>query len=161
TASFTVVDQEQIESQTDGHKIVTTQKHVRTVPLPLDASRVGTGLHLEYRQKGLLWYSTYVVEFDGTFTFRNPSSSPQQVTFRLPFPAERAIYDNLKMELNGHAQPFYADKQGASVASQVGAGETAVLRAGYNSRGLGSWRYKLGDDISQVRDFVLTVNTDF
>src|SRR5688572_26805159 len=36
------------------------------VMLPLERSRVNVGLELEHRQKGLLWFSTYKVDFKGT-----------------------------------------------------------------------------------------------
>jgi hypothetical protein len=41
--------------------------------LPLDGSRIQVGLQLEHRQKGLLWFSTYKVSFDGVYYFRNPT----------------------------------------------------------------------------------------
>jgi hypothetical protein len=51
-------------------------KQVKTMvnrDLPLDGSRVDVGLDLEHRQKGLLWYSTYKVQFAGDYKFRNDS----------------------------------------------------------------------------------------
>jgi inner membrane protein involved in colicin E2 resistance len=36
-----------------------------------------------------------------------------------------------------------------------------VLKVGYRSRGLDSWRYDFGGEVSEVRDFALTVNTNF
>ena len=53
------------------------------------------------RQKGLLWYSTYHVAFDGKFNFRNPSDREQNVVFSFPLPAEKAQYDDLNFSLNG------------------------------------------------------------
>src|SRR5262249_891181 len=41
--------------------------------LSLDGSDVKVNFALEHRQKGLLWYSTYVVGFDARYAFRNPS----------------------------------------------------------------------------------------
>jgi hypothetical protein len=134
---------------------------MKTVPLLLEASRIDAGLHLDYRQKGLLWYSTYVVDFDGRYTFRNPSTDPQTVTFRLPFPAEHAVYDRLAMDMNGRGLTFVTDKQGATASASLAPGETVTLHTGYHSRGLESWRYRPGGELSQVRDFVLTVRTDF
>ena len=118
-------------------------------------------LKLEYRQKGLLWYGTYVVDFEGAYTFHNPTEHPQSVSFRLKFPAEHAIYDGFAMEVNGHPLQIMNDKQGAGGAAQLGAGETAHLRIGYRSHGLESWRYRLGDEVSQARDFALRIKTNF
>jgi hypothetical protein len=43
----------------------------------------------------------------------------------------------------------------------VAAGKTAVLHAGYRSRGLDSWRYDFGKGVSQIRNFTLNVRTNF
>jgi inner membrane protein involved in colicin E2 resistance len=53
------------------------------------------------------------------------------------------------------------DKQGAGGAAQLGAGETAHLRIVYRSHGLESWRYRLGDEVSQARNFALRIKTNF
>src|SRR6266436_3585397 len=45
-----------------------TQEKVST-DLPLASSHINISLNLEHRQKGLLWYSTYRVAFDGAYTF--------------------------------------------------------------------------------------------
>jgi hypothetical protein len=33
-------------------------------------------LDLTHRRKGLLWFPTYTVDFDGRFTFANPTPCP-------------------------------------------------------------------------------------
>jgi len=45
-----------------------TQEKI-TNGLPLESSHLNVDLNLEHRQKGLLWYSTYKVGFDGTIHF--------------------------------------------------------------------------------------------
>jgi Inner membrane protein CreD len=131
------------------------------VALPLDASQINVSLKLEYRQKGLLWYSTYVVDFDGTYTFRNPADGPQTVVFQLRFPAEHAIYDGLRMAVNGKALPIVSDAKGASVRIQIEPHQAAYLRCAYRSHGMESWRYGLGVGVSQSHDFTLHVRTNF
>lgn len=64
-----------------------TEKETVTTALPLARSRVDVGLHLEHRRKGLLWYSTYMVTFQGVYAFRNPSEHDEEVIFALDFPA--------------------------------------------------------------------------
>jgi len=118
-------------------------------------------LSLAHRQKGLLWYSTYVVDFAGVYTFHNPTADPQMLTYAVKFPAEHAIYDGLVMEIDGHPLPFSSAKQGASVAALLGPSQTAKLRIAYRSHGLESWRYRLGNEVSQAHDFMLDVKTNF
>ncbi len=135
--------------------------HRKPVLLPIESSRIQVGLALDYRQKGLLWYSTYVVRFEGAYQFHNPRSEPEPVTFHLLFPADQAIYDGLVMEVNGRSGPIAADKNGAFTTTALAADEVATLRVAYRSQGLESWTYKLGDEVTQSRDFLLTMRTDF
>src|SRR6185437_2199312 len=68
-------------------------------------SRVDVSLNIDYRQKGLLWYSTYVVDFAGSYLYRNDSPQRQNVDIRMNFPAQHAVYDGFVMQLNGQAVP--------------------------------------------------------
>src|ERR687886_502871 len=88
-----------IETVEDGKKRVVTEQLTVTDSLPLESSRVDVALDLDYRQKGLLWYSTYKVAFAGLYTFRN-TTDQDKVTFTLKFPTERAIYDDLVFTVN-------------------------------------------------------------
>jgi inner membrane protein involved in colicin E2 resistance len=101
------------------------------------------------------------VEFSGEYSFLNTGSVARRVTFTLPFPAARATYDAVAFSVNGKPQePEYAAAS-ANVTADVAAGETAVLRVAYRSRGLDQWSYAFGQDVSRVRDFQLTLATNF
>jgi inner membrane protein involved in colicin E2 resistance len=142
--------------------VVRTQTVHRQFFLPVEASRIQVNLHLTPRQKGLLWYSTYSVDFAGDYTFRNATAAPQEVDFRLKFPAQKAIYDGLAMTVNGQPVALITDDQGTVARAMMGAGESANLHVGYRSQGLDCWRYELGDGgVTQARDFMLTMQTDF
>ena len=161
SATYEQMEDRKIETETEGRKTTRTEAIRVAVPLPLESSRIGVTLLLDHRQKGLLWYSTYVVDFDGTYTFRNQTDTPRQITYRLKFPAEHAIYDGLTMEVNGRSQPLRSDAQGAGVSAELGPAQSATIRVAYRSHGLESWRYRLGDEVTQARDFALTVKTNF
>ncbi len=133
----------------------------RTVALPLESSHIEVALNLEPRQKGLLWYSTYKVAFAGRYVFRNTSPQEQAISFALPFPAERAIYDDLVFTVDGAPLSAAVGSKGAYATARVSAGKAATLQVAYRSQGLASWRYKLGGDVSQARDFVLQMRTNF
>jgi len=87
-------------------------KHYGNVPL--ESSRVKVNLNLDHRQKGLLWYSTYSVDFAGDYSYRNESELPEEVTFRLPFPAQQALYDGLVLTINGNKVPLTTNDKGTS-----------------------------------------------
>jgi hypothetical protein len=64
----------------NGKKIVKTIQDEVTTPLPLEAAQFRWHWILEHRQKGLLWYSTYKVDFSGSYGFRNLSDKEETWT---------------------------------------------------------------------------------
>ena len=161
TATYKKVEISVVTEQQAGKIITRNDKVERFIPLALEGSNIDVKLRLDHRQKGLLWYSTYAVDFAGEYKYRNDTSEPQVVSYHLAFPAQRAVYDGLEMEVDGQRVPIAANEQGACVEAMLAAGETATLRTAYRSQGLNSWRYKLGDGIAQVNNFVLNMRTNF
>src|SRR5687768_16763408 len=56
------------------------------------ASDVAVRLKYEPKKKGLLWYSTYLAEFDATYTIENPTPVSQTLYVKFQFPSEHASY---------------------------------------------------------------------
>jgi inner membrane protein involved in colicin E2 resistance len=139
----------------------TEVKTTRAVNLAIDASKVGVVLNLTHRQKGLLWYSTYAVAFDGDYTFTNSTGEDRDVEFRLPYPASEAIYDDLVMTVDDQPLLVSNTSAGATGSTHVAAGKTVTLHTNYRSQGLDSWQYNLGPGISQIRNFNLRIRTNF
>jgi inner membrane protein involved in colicin E2 resistance len=133
----------------------------RKSPLQLDSTRLKVDLDLSHRQKGLLWYSTYAVDFAGDYNFRNDTTVPGTVTLRLPFPAQRAVYDGLTMTFNGQPVATSIDETGAASKLALAPGQAALVHVAYRSHGMDRWRYKLADGIAQVHDFSLVMHTNF
>ncbi|HKR21703.1 MAG TPA: inner membrane CreD family protein [Pyrinomonadaceae bacterium] len=139
----------------------TTFEETKTI-LPLESSKIDVNLNLEHRQKGLLWYSTYKVDFMGHYTFRNISMLEQNIQFDLKFPTSQAIYDNLTFTVDGVPVALTTNNNAASGTVKIGPDKVAQLTIGYSSQGLNQWRYRFGDrDVSQVRDFNLRMTTNF
>ena len=161
SATYKKIEVSTVTEQQAGKISTRNDKVERYFPLQLDASKIGVKLQLDHRQKGLLWYSTYAVDFAGEYKFRNHTAEPQIVRYHLAFPAQRAVYDGLVMEVDGQKIPITANEQGACVEAMLAPGETATLRTAYRSQGLNSWRYKLGDGIAHVNNFVLSMTTNF
>ena len=101
-------------------------------------------IDLEHRQKGLLWYSTYKVDFAGVYGFRNTSDKEQTVQLQLPFPTAQAIYDDLIFTVDGVPVSIVNENNSATGSVKIAAGKTAKLTAGYRSQGLNEWRYSFG-----------------
>ena len=152
-------------TQENGKNVQKTQKSIQVLPVPLEGSKVDVRLDLEHRQKGLMWYATYTVAFNGAYLFHNPSSKAETVTFGFPFPASSAVYDDLQMVVNGKAESFSNGAKGASLSRELKPGETVELKVGYKSKGLDQWRYRFGDhkegEVSQVKNFALHMTTNF
>lgn len=107
----------------NGKAVVHRQTVHRQTFLPIEASRIHVNFHLTPRQKGLLWYSTYAVDFSGDYTFRNDTAEPRTVDFRLRFPAQKAIYDGLQMKVNDQVVALVTDDQGTVGQATVGPGQ--------------------------------------
>lgn len=126
-----------------------------------ESTSIRANLSLQYRQKGLLWYSAYVVDFSGTYTYKNPLADKRFLTFNLKFPAQQAIYDGLVMEVDGVPMPMSTYASGAVVTAEVQPGQEVRFHTAYRSHGLDRWQYKPGDNVSQSRQFELVMTTDF
>ena len=161
TATYRVTEFRDVPKWENGKSVVRTEKIENQIPVKLTASRIQVDFHLDPRQKGLLWYSTYQVQFAGDYTFRNDSTEAQTLCFRFKFPAQKAVYDGLAMLVNGTKISPITDDQGVNGQAVVGPGETAVFHIAYRSQGLNTWRYKLGDGVAQAHDFTLTMRTNF
>src|SRR5712692_4532995 len=178
TASFDeLVPKKEVTSE-NGRKIETVTQDKVTTALPLEASHINVDLNLEHRQKGLLWYSTYKVGFDGAYSFHNTSNKDQTVRFTLNFPTAQAIYDDLVFTVDDAPITLKNEKNSAGGTARVAAGKTATLKVGYKSQGLNDWHYSFGNaqagnpgdesqyragtaNVAQVRDFSLKMTTYF
>jgi len=160
-AVYTTVEQKTLEEEKNGKTITKHYEERSDHPLAPDSSNIDVALDLAHRQKGLLWYSTYAVKFGGDYTFQNPTDKEQLMTFRLKFPADKAIYDEMVIRINGQPAPTIS-QDGAIVAqAKVAAGQTVHMQAGYRSQGMDSWQYKLGSDVAQAKNFSLNMHTNF
>lgn len=174
-ASFEqLMPRKEVTTENGKQKEVITQEKVKT-ELPLESSHINVDLNLEHRQKGLLWYSTYKVAFDGTYSFRNTSKTEQDVTFRLNFPTSQAIYDDLVFTVDDVPVAIANAQNCASGTVRLAAGKTATMKVGYKSQGLNDWHYSFGgsdvgnegdhqgngQSVAQVRDFSLKMTTNF
>jgi inner membrane protein involved in colicin E2 resistance len=161
TASYWVSKVRTEEIQQNGQRVSRQVTEQIQIPLPLESSRVNVSLRLDHRQKGLLWYSTYAVDFAGAYSFRNTSQKDEDVSFLLRFPASQAVYDDLSAIVDGQSLPIHTDSSGATATTTVAADKLVTVTFSYRSQGMESWMYKFGDEVSQVRDFTLDLKTNF
>ena len=152
-----------VESLEDGKKIVKTVEERVSEKLTLDSSQIQVALKLDPRQKGLLWYATYGVDFGATYVVTNNAKIARDIEIALPFPAKRAVFDDLRFELEGAqwlAKPAPGEDKFVG-RTRLESGAQAILRVGYRSQGLDRWSYSFGSGVSEVRNFKLTMYTNF
>ncbi|MFZ5641939.1 MAG: inner membrane CreD family protein [Bacillota bacterium] len=127
-----------------------------------EATDLQVDLKLDQRKKGLLWYSTYGIIFDGTYTVKNNSSKLLNYRVAFDFPSPSAIYDNFHFTVDGR-EVGQTDPNGGNVNAvvPVGPGQVKKFRIAYASRGMDRWFYSFGDKVSQVKNFRLVMTTDF
>jgi hypothetical protein len=130
--------------------------------LELESSDIQVALKLKHRQKGLLWYSTYEIAFDGRYTVQNPSDEAEEMRVRFVFPSTSAIYDDFVFTVNGvTATPEQKSGEGIVATVELAPAEQADIHIAYKSRGLDRWLYSFGTGIVSVKNFTLMVDTDF
>ncbi|MBN1882131.1 MAG: inner membrane CreD family protein [Deltaproteobacteria bacterium] len=143
-------------------KIFTETKTVNG-RLPISGSAIFVDFNLDYRKKGLLWYSTYTVGFDGTYSIVNDTGHDVTMKIFHKFPATNTEYDDFHFYLGeDEMEKLTWRENGVETDVEAAAGETIVFRVVYRSRGQDQWFYCFGEDeIVEVKNFSLTANTDF
>jgi hypothetical protein len=136
------------------------------------ASDARARLALEHRRKGLLWYSTYTIHFDGSYRVANTTACAREARLWVPFPASGVAYDEFQVLLDGRelavqiegatsregAQP---QSSGASARIAIAPGAARTVTVRYKSRGMDRWSYSFGAHTARARNFKLAVITDF
>jgi len=161
SASYKTIVPVTVTKKSNGESVEVTKNEERWFAVPLEGSSVKAAFFYDPRKKGLLWYSTYHVSFDGKFRFRNPTDREQNVAFSFPLPADKAQYDDLSVTLDGRALELSHDKNSVIAMAVLPAGAQGELGVRYLSQGLDRWTYSFGDSVNQVRNFRLDVGTNF
>lgn len=150
------------ERRTVNGKQVTEVKTVmESFTHPLGGSDVVANMNLDPRQKGLLWFSTYKVGFQGAYRVKNTTTSPHKFEFTYDFP-DGAVFDDFSLAINGKKIEQLELANGlVTTTFPLAAGAEAKVDVAYRTQGLDAWRYDFGQDVRQVKDFKLVIHTDF
>lgn len=113
---------------------------------------------------GLLWHRTYGAAFVSNYTFTNNTAITQKFDIDFELPSSGALLDKIKFTLgvgDNARDSIAAPEQGVITDSvQLAPGESIPIVVSYECRGMDHWRYAFAD-ASRIRDFALTMNTDF
>jgi inner membrane protein involved in colicin E2 resistance len=136
------------------------ERGYENVAVPVRRSRVAVDLHLEQRRDGLLWYNLYDVVFAAHYRIRNDADS-RQLSVHFPLPASDGTYSDFTCSIGGRRVPDATALDQGYVGFDLPPGRETSIDIGYASRGMGTWTYRFGNDVESVRDFALTMRTDF
>ncbi len=155
--------QKEVEDEA-GKKLKKTERQTRTVTtrVNIDSSDIKVGFDLTQRQKGLMWYDTYLVDFQAVYTVKNPLSREENFRMQFVFPAKEATYDNIRMAINGRVIEINDLSKGEiEVPFRLGPYQTARVEIRYASQGLDKWFYRFGEGVNRAKDFTLAMKTNF
>jgi hypothetical protein len=125
-----------------------------------ERSDVRVKLAYEPKQKGLLWYRTYFVDFEAEYLVKNPTPIAQTIYAAFRFPAAEARYDKFSLQF-GDKLTDKAPVDGVIRESlQLAAGAAVPLKVTYRAAGMNQWTYAL-KGAKRVKDLHLTMTTDF
>jgi inner membrane protein involved in colicin E2 resistance len=151
-----------VESTEDGKVVAREVVEQVSHELPIIGTTVDARLFLKHRQKGLLWYATYSVDFSGRYRVRNPTAAIRQVHFKFTFPSVSAVYDDFHLRV-GDQEAHDLKMEDGSLDHDVAIapGQEVEFAVHYRSQGMKEWGYSFGQSVHQVRNFHLTLHTDF
>jgi inner membrane protein involved in colicin E2 resistance len=131
--------------------------------VPLASSAVDVRLSSDLRRKGLTWYSLYGVAFAGDFSYLHQGPETGELEVVLAFPDATALYDDFRFAIDGVDASAGLDASGGKLRARVSVapGQRVQIRAGYKSRGLDQWQYRLSEGVGRHEQFALTMHTDF
>jgi inner membrane protein involved in colicin E2 resistance len=150
------------EVNSTGNKTAAQTASVEKFDVPIMQNDIHVGLKSEPRQKGLLWYATYHVQFAANYVFENVQDKSGELAINFAFPNANALYDDFKFEVDGKLVPFSrvnADLIVARIPCEARARHALVVN--YSSQGLDRFGYRFGDGITEARSFAFVAKTDF
>ena len=119
-------------------------------------------LDLEYRRKGLIWYSVYFCDFEGAYTFTNREQAARKVKIQFDFPSREGTYNSVSVDLDGEQlESQVSAAEGIRELIEIAPGQSRVFTVRYRRRGTREWRYRPDSSTGRILGLSATVTTDF
>ncbi len=160
-----------VETRSETHTDYAGKAVVRTYEVERDHEKqvypastdMDVAIGLDQRRKGLLWFSLYDVDMQGVWTYVHAEPVAGWVTIGFDFPSAQGVYDGFQVLVDGEPQTGnVAPGTGqVQVPVHVEPNQEISFAIGYHSRGLDEWRYLPNETVGEVKDFRLTMTTDF
>jgi hypothetical protein len=153
-------------------------------PAAASASRISADIRHSNRYKGLLWYSTFTVEFDAQYSV-SPAGEQDKTSWYFVFelPGGANGYDSLSVVVNDVPRPVTQEElSGSRVLVSLDRKVANTVRVRYTTNGQDAWIYSpgpapsasvgrdgectvdlscRGDGLAKLSDFQLSIRTNF
>ena len=130
-------------------------------PLALASQRVDVDVTMNYRKRGLVYFSGFDFSFDGIYAITNPEPHAIEAVFVFPLDIERnrVLMSDLAFNVDGRAERIDLDGARNKLVwtGRLGSGESRRFEISFSGRGLESFTYLLDPD-SPVRDLRFVIN---
>lgn len=125
-----------------------------------EVSEIEVSLRSDPKKKGLLWYRTYLVDFEAVYLLRNPTPITQTIYVEFEFPAEEIRFDRFLFQL-GDEQADKSPRDGEiTEAIILDPGAEIPVRLAYSAAGMDRWSYSFGS-ATRVKGVNLDMTTNF
>ena len=125
-----------------------------------EQSRIHVLIDYQAKKRGLVSHRTYDVNFEGVYSFRNPTRIPQTMFVHFPLPATKGLRGVQVMLDEKETDVRRADDGSLELAVEVAASTAVKLKVVYQTNGTDVWLYQFPHP-ERVRDFELFMKTDF
>ena len=125
-----------------------------------DSQQVELDAQMNYRKRGLVFFSGFDFRFHGAYALANPEPHAIDVVFVFPVPvARQSMLSDLTFRVNGEASPLPFDETARRLTwtGRLEPGQRAAFDISFGGRGLDSFRYFLDPELP-VRNFGLDVH---
>lgn len=130
-------------------------------PLPLTRQAVAIDATMNYRKRGLVYFSGFDFRFTGDYATENPFDRDVDVAFVFPISLEKnkVLLSRLAFKVNGAAAPVELGKGGDKLlwTGRLKPGERLAFQVAFEGRGLDAFTYAL-DPGAPARDVALTID---
>jgi len=114
------------------------------------------------REKGLLKYPGYNLEFYGNYVLKNLNSKSEKLTFSFSLPESAGNITDIKVRLQNLDYTGDSDfSNGVQWTGILGAGESVKVEVSYNAQGTEMFEYAMGRDKSEIKNLDVEIITDF
>ncbi len=115
--------------------------------MPFDSQHVRVDAAMNYRKRGLKYFSGFDFSFRGDYAYANTSGHDEDVAFIFPieFNKSQVLLSDVELTVNGEKTQAELKEGGTCLlwTGRVAGGSRVAFTLGYKARGLGSFQYRL------------------